>query len=95
MKGGGTWTLKIASLLRLASGTFTLAIRLINNVFQFPQIRLAIDPDIRIGFVNDEFLARDRGEQSVQPEPRAARFLKSTLVGRGPVNRVVIRKRHA
>jgi cytochrome oxidase assembly protein ShyY1 len=26
-------------------------------------------------------------EQSVQPEPRAARFLKSTLVGRGPVNR--------
>ena len=30
-------------------------------------------------------------EQSVQPEPRAARFLKSTLVGRGPVNRVVRR----
>ena len=28
-------------------------------------------------------------EQSDQPEPRAARFLKSTLVGRGPVNRVV------
>ncbi len=27
------------------------------------------------------------GEQSVQPEPRAARFLKSELVGRGPVNR--------
>lgn len=29
------------------------------------------------------------GEQSVQHEPRAARFLKSTLIGRGPVNRVV------
>jgi hypothetical protein len=29
------------------------------------------------------------GEQSVQPEPRAARFLKSMLVSRGPVNRVV------
>ena len=28
-------------------------------------------------------------EQLVQPEPRAARFLKSTLVGRGPVNLVV------
>jgi hypothetical protein len=31
-----------------------------------------------------------RAEQSVQPEPRAARFLISTLVGRGPVNRGVI-----
>ncbi len=31
-------------------------------------------------------------EQSVQPEPRAARFLKSQLVGRGPVNRVVLSK---
>ena len=29
------------------------------------------------------------GEQSVQPEPRATRFLKSELVGRGPVNRGV------
>ena len=29
-------------------------------------------------------------EQSVQPEPRAARFLKSALVGRGPVNRGVL-----
>ena len=28
-------------------------------------------------------------EQSVQPEPRAARLLKSKLVGRGPVNRAV------
>jgi hypothetical protein len=28
-------------------------------------------------------------QQAVQPEPRAARFLNSTLVGRGPVNRVV------
>lgn len=28
-------------------------------------------------------------DNSVQPGPRAARFLKSTLVGRGPVNRVV------
>jgi anti-sigma-K factor RskA len=32
---------------------------------------------------------RKGDEQSVQPEPRAARFLKSTLVGRGPVNRGV------
>ena len=28
-------------------------------------------------------------EQAVQPEPRAVRFLKSVLVGRGPVNLVV------
>jgi hypothetical protein len=28
-------------------------------------------------------------EQSVQPEPRAARFLKYRLVGRGPVDRGV------
>ena len=33
-----------------------------------------------------------RIEQSVQPEPRAARILKSTLVGRGPVNRDVRRR---
>ena len=32
----------------------------------------------------------DATEQSVQPEPRAARFLKSKLVGRGPVNRLVL-----
>jgi hypothetical protein len=31
-------------------------------------------------------------EQSVQPEPRAARFLKSKFVGRGPVNRGVMRQ---
>jgi hypothetical protein len=28
--------------------------------------------------------------QSVQPEPLAARFLKSSLIGRGPVNRDVL-----
>ena len=35
---------------------------------------------------------RDSGllEQTVEPEQRAARFLKSMLVGRGPVNRVVL-----
>jgi hypothetical protein len=32
------------------------------------------------------------GSQPVQPEPRAARFVKSTSVGRGPVNRVVRRQ---
>ena len=37
----------------------------------------------------------DTGEQSVQPEPRAVRLLKSMLVGRGPVNRVIIRLTHA
>ena len=30
-----------------------------------------------------------RDEQSVEPEPRAARFLRSSLVSRGPVNHVV------
>ena len=48
--------------------------------------RLAIWHKAWLGITSPE---RRTAEQTVQPEPQAARFLKSTLVGRGPVNRVV------